>query len=42
MTSAKAWAALARSVVDQSTAGSSNMTFAAMAPRQPPATWPAT
>ena len=37
ITSAKAWAPLARSVLDQSTAGSSNITLAAIVPRQPPA-----
>ena len=30
-----------RIVVDASTAGSSNMTLATMAPRHPPATWAA-
>jgi len=41
ITSASACAVLARSVLDQSTAGSSNITFAATEPRAPPATWAA-
>ena len=41
-TSANTWAPVARSVLDQSTAGSSNIMFAATVPRHPPATCAAT